>query len=53
LILSDPQTSGGLLVFVSTSGEQEFNAVARDHGMNLVAVGELVDAAGEISVNIV
>ena len=53
LILSDPQTSGGLLVFVSASGEQEFNAVARDHGMNVVAVGELVDAAGEISVNIV
>ncbi|MDH5546140.1 MAG: selenide, water dikinase SelD [Gammaproteobacteria bacterium] len=40
-ILCDPQTSGGLLVAVSTEGEAEFLRVADQEGLSLSAIGEL------------
>ena len=40
-ILCDPQTSGGLLVAVEPSGEQDFFSVASELGLNLNAIGEL------------
>jgi len=44
-ILCDPQTSGGLLVAVTTEGEAEFLALAREHGFQLNAIGELKPAS--------
>lgn len=41
-LLCDPQTSGGLLVAVSPQGEDEFLAVARELGLQLHPIGELV-----------
>lgn len=41
-LLRDPQTSGGLLVAVSSQGEDEFLAVARELGLQLHPIGELV-----------
>lgn len=40
--LCDPQTSGGLLVAVTPAGEAEFLAVARQQGLELSPIGELV-----------
>ncbi|MFT0866926.1 selenide, water dikinase SelD [Pseudomonas sp. CAM1A] len=42
-LLCDPQTSGGLLVAVSPQGEAEFLAVARELGLELAPIGELVE----------
>ena len=42
LILSDPQTSGGLLVAVTPEGERAFIDAAADLGMALAPLGELV-----------
>lgn len=41
-LLCDPQTSGGLLVAVTPEGEAEFLAVARENGLELAPIGELV-----------
>jgi len=43
LILCDPQTSGGLLIAVSPNAEQEFLAIANDHGLDLEAFGVIQD----------
>ncbi len=40
-LLCDPQTSGGLLVAVSPTGEAEFLAAAADLGLQLQTIGEL------------
>ncbi|MEF9899289.1 MAG: selenide, water dikinase SelD [Pseudomonas sp.] len=42
-LLCDPQTSGGLLVAVTSDGEAEFLAVAAELGLNLAPIGELVE----------
>ncbi len=42
-LLCDPQTSGGLLVAVTSTGEAEFLAVARDCGLELAPIGQLVE----------
>ena len=42
-LLSDPQTSGGLLVAVTASGEAEFVAVARELGLDLAPIGTVVE----------
>ncbi len=42
-LLCDPQTSGGLLVAVTPEGEAEFLAVARENGLELEPIGELVE----------
>ena len=41
-LLCDPQTSGGLLVAVAPQGEDEFLSVARELGLQLHSIGELV-----------
>jgi len=41
-ILSDPQTSGGLLVAVQPGFEKEFSQVAADHGYALQPIGEII-----------
>jgi selenide,water dikinase len=43
-VLCDPQTSGGLLVAVTTDGQAEFLALARTHGFMLNPIGELIPA---------
>ena len=43
-ILFDPQTSGGLLVSVSESGEDAFLKICRDSGLRLRSIGQLSDA---------
>lgn len=43
-LLCDPQTSGGLLVAVSPEGEAEFLAMASRLGLQLEAIGQLVEA---------
>ncbi len=43
LLLCDPQTSGGLLIAVTPDGEAEFLAVARELGLDLSPIGELVE----------
>jgi selenide, water dikinase len=42
-LLCDPQTSGGLLVAVTASGEAEFVAVARELGLDLAPIGTVVE----------
>jgi len=53
LILCDPQTSGGLLVFVDASGEQEFHAAARARGREFTPIGSLAESTGRPIVNII
>jgi len=43
-ILCDPQTSGGLLVAVSTESEAEFLDMAHRNGLQLNAIGKLLKA---------
>ena len=52
LVLCDPQTSGGLLVFVSPQGEQELLAAAARRGVEMVALGEVTDPGGDYVVNV-
>ncbi|KMN12701.1 selenide, water dikinase SelD [Pseudomonas weihenstephanensis] len=42
-VLCDPQTSGGLLVAVSADGNEAFLQMARDNGLNLQPIGQLVE----------
>ncbi|WP_367181596.1 selenide, water dikinase SelD [Pigmentiphaga sp.] len=42
-LLCDPQTSGGLLVAVAPEGEPAFLEVARESGLELEPIGELID----------
>ena len=42
-LLCDPQTSGGLLVAVTPEGEAEFLKVARECGLELAPIGQLVE----------
>lgn len=41
-LLCDPQTSGGLLVAVAPDGEDDFLAIARELGLYLAPIGEMV-----------
>ena len=43
-IICDPQTSGGLLIMVSDSAKVEFDALMKDAGFELEAIGELVES---------
>jgi selenide,water dikinase len=45
--LCDPQTSGGLLLAVHPSWEDDVERVGRDHGMELAPFGEIVAQGGE------
>ena len=42
-LLCDPQTSGGLLVAVTPEGEAEFLKAARECGLELAPIGQLVE----------
>lgn len=42
-ILCDPQTSGGLLVAVTPNAEEEFLAVAKEDGLELSPIGQLIE----------
>jgi len=42
-VLCDPQTSGGLLVAVSADGNAAVLQMARDNGLNLQPIGQLVE----------
>ena len=48
-ILCDPQTSGGLLVAVTSEGEKEFQNVAIKNGLDLKPIGVLM-AAGQTNI---
>lgn len=43
-LLCDPQTSGGLLLAVTPDAEDEVKATAAEFGIDLTAIGELVEA---------
>lgn len=45
-LLCDPQTSGGLLLAVTPQAEAEVKAAAAQFGIDLTAIGELVEARG-------
>ncbi|SUG55358.1 selenophosphate synthetase [Salmonella enterica subsp. diarizonae] len=45
-LLCDPQTSGGLLLAVTPDAEDDVKATAAEFGIDLTAIGELVDARG-------
>ena len=45
-LLCDPQTSGGLLLAVTLEAEAEVKAAAAQFGIDLTAIGELVEARG-------
>jgi len=47
LILTDPQTSGGLLVAVLESNKDEFEAFAKKAGIELESIGRFVDNASQ------
>ncbi|MBL4752833.1 MAG: selenide, water dikinase SelD [Flavobacteriales bacterium] len=40
-VLSDPQTSGGLLISVSSQGEENFEALLKQHDLDLQPIGRL------------
>ncbi|ACJ27046.1 Selenide, water dikinase [Shewanella piezotolerans WP3] len=42
-IICDPQTSGGLLISVSTEGEAELQQLLSDNGVEPICIGELVN----------
>lgn len=44
-ILCDPQTSGGLLVTVNDEGVDEFLRVTQENGLELEAIGQLIESA--------
>jgi selenide,water dikinase len=48
-ILCDPQTSGGLLVMVNDEGLNEFLLLTKDNGLNLEAIGQLVEPDAQSS----
>ena len=48
-ILCDPQTSGGLLVAVSTEGESDFLAAAKAINLHLSSIGELFASQADTS----
>lgn len=43
-ILCDPQTSGGLLVMVNDDSQDEFLQIARDDGLDLKPIGQMLEA---------
>lgn len=51
-LLCDPQTSGGLLLAVTPSAEQQVQQVAEKHGIELQAIGELMPLDGETLIEI-
>ena len=52
-VLTDPQTSGGLLVAVVAEYEREFKQLAQGLGLNLESFGEMKEASGEVLVEVV
>lgn len=42
ILLCDPQTSGGLLVAVKPAGQQAFEALCQENGLNLQPIGKVV-----------
>ena len=51
-ILSDPQTSGGLLVTVEESDEDEFLAVAAEDGLTLQSIGRIVAGGSGVTIEV-
>ena len=49
-LLCDPQTSGGLLLAVAPDAEAEVKELAKQHGIELNAIGELAAAAADEAV---
>ncbi|HHE5697526.1 TPA: selenide, water dikinase SelD [Citrobacter amalonaticus] len=45
-LLCDPQTSGGLLLAVMPDAEEDVKATSAEFGIELTAIGELVEARG-------
>ena len=52
-ILCDPQTSGGLLVAVTPEAEGEFEAVTRQAGLSLSAIGQLIPGSAEYLIRVI
>ncbi|MGL5223968.1 MAG: selenide, water dikinase SelD, partial [Aeromonas sp.] len=52
-IMCDPQTSGGLLVAVSQESEAELLAIARDAGLALAPIGQIMPLEGTRFIEIV
>ncbi|WP_275288897.1 selenide, water dikinase SelD [Halomonas elongata] len=50
--LCDPQTSGGLLLSVHPSWEDDIERVGRSHGLELQPFGEIVAARGEARIEV-
>lgn len=50
--LCDPQTSGGLLLAVHPSWEDDVERVGRDHGLELAPFGEIVAQEGETLIEV-
>ncbi|MBA2780911.1 selenide, water dikinase SelD [Billgrantia kenyensis] len=50
--LCDPQTSGGLLLSVHPSWEDDVERIGREHGIELVPFGEVVRAEGQALIEV-
>jgi selenide,water dikinase len=48
ILLCDPQTSGGLLVALDTSGLNEFMDLTQGEGLDLTPIGRIVDSGSPI-----
>lgn len=51
--LCDPQTSGGLLIAVDPSSAHEVEQVGHEHGVELVAFGEITKTSGDAVIEVV
>lgn len=46
-LLCDPQTSGGLLLAILPDAVKEAEAIARNHNIDLIAIGELSEPSSD------
>ncbi|UJF19857.1 selenide, water dikinase SelD [Vibrio sp. SS-MA-C1-2] len=52
-LLCDPQTSGGLLLAVSADGDEQVQAIAKEHNLLLQPIGKMVEKQDSLLVKVI